>query len=75
MKEDKDLHGLKEEFIEDIATAIEADEINNEESSELEASEKGEKQKDSLENMEYADGKVRDELDLIEEKKESMEHI
>jgi hypothetical protein len=40
-----------------IATAIENDEVNNEEM------QKG----DSLENLQYADGKERDEIDLIEE--------
>ena len=40
-----------------IATAVEGDEINNEEM------QKG----DALENLEYADGKERDEIDLIEE--------
>ena len=66
-KEEKTLHELKEEFIESdvnentedlhIATAIENDEVNNEEM------QKG----DALENLEYADGKERDELDFIEE--------
>lgn len=41
----------------EIATAVEGDEINNEEM------QKG----DALENLEYADGKERDEIDLIEE--------
>ena len=40
-----------------IATAIENDEVNNEEM------QKG----DALENLEYADGKERDEVDFIEE--------
>jgi hypothetical protein len=59
IKETKTLHDLKEEFIEDldIATAIENDEVNNEEMA------KG----DALENLEYADGKERDEVDLVEE--------
>ncbi len=58
-KEEKTLHDLKEEFVEDlhIATAIENDEVNNEEM------QKG----DALENLEYADGKQRDEIDLVEE--------
>lgn len=66
-KESKTLYDLKEEFIESdanqnvedlhIATAIENDEVNNEEM------QKG----DSLENLQYADGKERDEIDLIEE--------
>jgi len=42
----------------EIATAVEGDEINNEEM------QKG----DALENLEYTDGKERDEVDLIEEK-------
>jgi hypothetical protein len=41
----------------DIATAVENDEINNEEAQKEEV----------LENLEYADGKERDEIDLIEE--------
>ena len=41
----------------EIATAVEGDEINNEEM------QKG----DALENLEYADGKERAEIDLIEE--------
>ena len=46
-----------EKVQEHIATAVENDEINNEEM------QKG----DVLQNLEYADGKVRDEVDLIEE--------
>jgi hypothetical protein len=66
-KEPKTLHDLKEEFVEsdanqniedlNVATAIENDEVNNEEM------QKG----DALENLEYADGKQRDEVDLAEE--------
>tara|TARA_X000001382_G_scaffold102974_2_gene77818 strand:+ start:1361 stop:1963 length:603 start_codon:yes stop_codon:yes gene_type:complete len=58
-KESKTLHDLKEEYIEelDISTAIENDEVNNEEM------QKG----DALENLEYSDGKERDEVDLAEE--------
>ena len=58
-KEAKTLHDLKEEFVEDlhVATAIENDEVNNEEM------QKG----DALANLNYADGKQRDEVDLIEE--------
>lgn len=66
-KEPKTLHDLKEEFVEsdanqniedlNVATAIENDEVNNEEM------QKG----DALENLEYADGKQRDEIDLAEE--------
>jgi len=58
-KEAKTLHDLKEESIEDlhVATAIENDEVNNEEM------QKG----DALANLNYADGKQRDEVDLIEE--------
>ena len=61
-KESKTLHDLKEEFIESdanqnvedlhIATAIENDEVNNEEM------QKG----DSLENLQYADGKEETRL-------------
>ena len=66
-KQEKTLFDLKEEYIEDdantsaedlhIATAIENDEVNNEEM------QKG----DALENLEYADGKERDDVDFIEE--------
>lgn len=42
--------------VEDVATAVEADEVNNEEM------QKG----DALENLEYTDGKERDEIDEIE---------
>ena len=58
-KEEKTLHDLKEEFIEDlhVATAIENDEVNNEEMQKA----------DALENLNYADGKQRDEVDLVEE--------
>ena len=66
-KQKKTLFDLKEESIEDdantnaedlhIATAIENDEVNNEEM------QKG----DALENLEYADGKERDDVDFIEE--------
>ena len=66
-KQKKTLFDLKEESIEHdantnaedlhIATAIENDEVNNEEM------QKG----DALENLEYADGKERDDVDFIEE--------
>ena len=46
-----------EKVQEHIATAVENDEVNNEEVA------KG----DALQNLEYADGKQRDEVDLIEE--------
>ena len=65
--EEKSLYDLKEEFVEvdasqdtedlHIATAIENDEVNNEDM------QKG----DELENLEYADGKERDEVDFAEE--------
>jgi len=65
--EEKSLHDLKEEYVEvyasqdtedlHIATAIENDEVNNEEMQEA----------DELENLEYADGKERDEVDFAEE--------
>jgi len=54
IKEDAEKHT---ELPEELATAVENDEINNEEM------QKG----DILQNLEYADGKVRDEVDLIEE--------
>ena len=64
-QKDKSLYELKGEIIEDIATAaIENDEPNNEE---LEKA-------DALEKLNYADGK-QDEIDLIEEKKKSMEQM
>ncbi len=51
-------YDIKEEMIEEhLATAVENDEVNNEEMA------KG----DALEDLEYADGKERDEVDLIEE--------
>jgi hypothetical protein len=53
MREKKSIYDLKEEY---IATAIENDEPNNEEM------QKG----DKLENLQYADGKERDEIDQIE---------
>ena len=63
----KSLHDLKEEFVEanasqdtedlHISTAIENDEVNNEEMQKA----------DKLENLEYADGKERDEVDFAEE--------
>ena len=58
-KEAKTIHVLKEEFVEDlhVATAIENDEVNNEEMQKA----------DALENLNYADGKQRDEVDLVEE--------
>ena len=65
--EEKSLHDLKEELVEvgasqdtadlHIATAIENDEVNNEEMQKA----------DELENLEYADGKERDEVDFAEE--------
>lgn len=65
--EEKSLHDLKEEYVEvdasqdtedlHIATAIENDEVNNEEMQEA----------NELENLEYADGKERDEVDFAEE--------
>lgn len=59
------LYELKEEFIEadanenaeDLSVAVENDEVNNEEMQKA----------DELENLEYADGKERDEVDLAEE--------
>ena len=51
--EKKSIHDLKEEY---IATAIENDEPNNKEM------QKG----DTLENLQYADGKERDNVDEIE---------
>lgn len=53
-KSKKDINDLEKQH---IATAIENDEPNNEEM------QKG----DALENLQYADGKERDEIDLIEE--------
>ena len=53
-KSKKDINDLEKQH---IATAIENDETNNEEM------QKG----DALENLQYADGKERDEIDLIEE--------
>ena len=63
----KSLHELKEELVEanasqdtedlHVSTAIENDEVNNEEMQKA----------DKLENLEYADGKERDEVDFAEE--------
>ena len=53
MQEEKNIHDLKEEY---IATAIENDEPNNKEM----------QKDDELENIQYADGKERDEIDQIE---------
>jgi|TARA_A100000171_G_scaffold1388_1_gene1599 hypothetical protein len=55
MQEEKSIYDLKEEYIE---AAIESDEVNNREM------QKG----DKLENLQYTDGKVRDEIDEIEAK-------
>lgn len=66
-KEEKSLYDLGEEIVEAdanqdaedlyVATAIENDEVNNEEMQKA----------DALENLEYADGKERDEVDFAEE--------
>tara|TARA_R110001592_G_scaffold150141_1_gene375818 strand:+ start:872 stop:1525 length:654 start_codon:yes stop_codon:yes gene_type:complete len=61
----KSLYELKEEFTEadtnenteDLSIAVENDEVNNEEM----------QKSDELENLEYADGKERDEVDFTEE--------
>ena len=78
-KKHTSLHELKEEMIEDLANAIENDEIKNpdpledlEEANgkveETESEEESEaSEKPDLGDLEYADGKERDELDLIEE--------
>ena len=79
IKKHTSLHELKEEMIEDLANAIENDEIKNpdpledlEEANgkveETESEEESEaSEKPDLGDLEYADGKERDELDLIEE--------
>ena len=73
-KNKKTLVNLKEEFIEDIATAVENDEVANDPLEDLEeANGKVEEESEAseepnLDDLEYADGKERDELDLIEEK-------
>ena len=65
IKESKNLHDLKEEFVESqIASAVENDEVNNEEiqkSTEV----------DPMDHLSYADGKERDEID----KKEAEEKL
>lgn len=53
MKKVKEHTNVKEE----VATAVEADEVNNEEMQKA----------DALQKLEYADGKERDEIDLAEE--------
>lgn len=73
MEEDKNLHDLKGEFVEDMANAIENDEIRNDDPlEELEEANGKEQESEAseepnLDELEYADGKERDELDLIEE--------
>jgi hypothetical protein len=73
-KNKKTLVNLKEEFIEDITTAVENDEVANDPLEDLEeANGKVEEESEAseepnLDELEYADGKERDELDLIEEK-------
>lgn len=73
-KNKKTLVDLKEEFIEDVATAIENDEVANDPLEDLEeANGKVEEESEAseepnLDELEYSDGKERDELDLIEEK-------
>jgi hypothetical protein len=77
-RKNKNLHELKEEFVEDIATAVENDEVANDPLEDLEeANGKAEEEikeeseaseEPNLDELEYADGKERNELDLIEEK-------
>jgi hypothetical protein len=73
-RKNKNLHELKEEFVEDIVIAIENDEVANDPLEDLEeANGKVEEESEAseepnLDELEYADGKERDELDLIEEK-------
>lgn len=72
-KNTKSLYELKGEFVEDMANAIENDEIRNDDPLEdlEEANGKeieSEEEAPDLGDLEYADGKVRDEIDLIEEK-------
>ena len=63
--EEESLYELNEEFTEadanenteDLSIAVENDEVNNEEM----------QKSDELENLEYADGKERDEVDFTEE--------
>ena len=58
LEEKNTTYNIKEEIIEEhLATAVENDEVNNEEMQKA----------DALKNLEYADGKERDEVDLIEE--------
>lgn len=78
-KKDTSLHEMKEEVIEDLATAVENDEIKNpdpleeleEANGKVEETEPQEEteasEKPDLGDLEYTDGKVRDDLDLIEE--------
>jgi hypothetical protein len=67
-KKATNLHELKEEIIEDVENEFE--EINGQDASEEieESIEAQEEVKEDIDSMEYADGKERDELDLIEEK-------
>ncbi len=74
----KNLYQLKEDLIEDVATAIKNDEVANDPLEDLEEAngkiedeveeESQASEEPNLDELEYADGKERDELDLIEEK-------
>jgi len=67
-KKSTTLHELKEEFIEDITTAVENDEVANDPLEDLEEANGKVEEEPNLDELEYSDGKERDELDLIEEK-------
>ena len=69
-KKDKSLYELKEEVIEDLATAVENDEIRNEDPLEDLEEANGKEQEEVIEDveeLEYADGKERDKVDEIED--------
>ena len=69
----KNTYKLKEEFAEDLATGVENDEVINDPLEDLEQAngkveeESKASEKPDLADLEYADGKERDDIDLIEE--------
>lgn len=63
----KTLVELKEEFVEDLATAVENDEVVNDDPLEDLEEANGQAEEPNLDELEYADGKERDEVELIEE--------
>jgi hypothetical protein len=70
-KAKKTLVQLKEEFVEDLAPAVENDEVINddplEDLEEANGQTEEESEEPNLDELEYTDGKERDEVDLIED--------